>query len=133
VLEYPVPGPNYGSAWAFGEAPRMVLSTIDWHPRVTGYSGFFPPAFPAQALALNELPKADALQLADGFGVRYIVIRTAPVDTGVAAIDGQVTDAGVSHVSVEQARAMVDALRSLPGSRVAASNEVPGAIVITLS
>jgi hypothetical protein len=130
VLELPISSPAEGVAWAFAEAPRMVLSTIDWKPRVSGYSGFYPPLYQAQATALNTIPESGASQLADGFGVRFLVLRTAPIVTGDEKLDQLVIDHSVSHMTSERARAVVAAL---PPDRVVRVDNVSGAVVVELT
>lgn len=83
VLELPMGDPSE-SAWAYVEAPRMLLSAIDWHPRVNGYSGFSSPGYQDVVAIFNSLasdqPATDyAFRALRILKVRYIVLRTAAV------------------------------------------------------
>ncbi|MFP5318295.1 MAG: hypothetical protein ACLGI2_08370 [Acidimicrobiia bacterium] len=107
VLELPM-GDSWGPAWAYVEAPRMVLSSIDWRPRVNGYSGYEPPAYHYTIETLNTLDDggpatADALGRLEHLRVGYIVIRMAPPDQDWSAL-------GVSFLDEEGAQRVVDAL-----------------------
>ncbi len=77
VVELPVGSPSDGVAWAFIEAPREVLSTIDWDPRVNGYSGFAPKQYDDLAATLETFPSAESLRALHDRGVRYVVVRIA--------------------------------------------------------
>jgi hypothetical protein len=64
------------------EPPRMVLSAVDWHPRVNGYSGFFPNGYGDVAFQLNSLASggpasSDALAVLRRLHIRYVLVRTA--------------------------------------------------------
>ena len=70
----------------------MVLSAIDWHQRVNGYSGFFPNRYGDVAFQLNSFangPPAspDAVALLRSLRVRYIVMRTAPLTRQVPSLE----------------------------------------------
>jgi hypothetical protein len=129
VLQLPISGPGDGPVWAFTEAPRMVLSTIDWKPRVTGYSGFFPPQYPAQVASFAAFPSADSLDLLDGLGVKYVVLRTTAYRSGNAAIDASVSRAGTDAMTVDAAETLVAAI---PSARLGRVDRVAGALVVTL-
>jgi len=76
VVELPMMIPRENSyRWAVVEAPRMVYSTLDWHPRVNGYSGFVPPGYDEDAAILDTFPAPAALQSAKEHGVRYVVLH----------------------------------------------------------
>ena len=90
VVELPLPDPRLGAAWAYAEGPRMALATDDFYPRVNGYSGFYPPDYPALAATLETLPGADAQAALCALHVRYLVLRTAAVPTGSAGLDALV-------------------------------------------
>ncbi len=76
VLELPIGSAATGLPWVYGEAPRQLLALRDKDPRVNGYSGFQPPGFDQEAAVLDHFPAPDALALARGLGVRYVVLRT---------------------------------------------------------
>ena len=84
VLELPIQAPSVGVQWAFVEAPRMYHATIDWNPRVNGYSGSVPRGFDERAAIFNTWPAATAEQLAEDVGVRYVILHGG-VDPGGAA------------------------------------------------
>jgi hypothetical protein len=84
VLELPIRAPADGVAWAFVEAPRMYHATIDWNPRVNGYSGSAPRGFEEVVAVLNRWPDTDARDLAADLGVRYIVLHGG-IEQGTAA------------------------------------------------
>jgi hypothetical protein len=74
------------------EAPRMVLSAVDWHPRVNGYSGFFPDGYGDVASQLNSLVNGgpaspDAVAVLRRLRIRYIVVRTAPLTSQQPNLD----------------------------------------------
>jgi hypothetical protein len=105
VMELPIidPQEHEGPAWALGEAPRMVYSTIDWKPRFNGYSGEWPDGYLADLRQLNSFPAPDALALARRLRIRYVILHLS-------------TYAGVPHLTDEQADTMI---RDLPsGTRV---------------
>ena len=85
-----------GVAWAYVEAPRMTYSSLDWHNRINGYSGSFPPDYLANADLLNSFPSPDALATAARLKVRYFVLHT-----GRAQGFQQWTDARV-HAALAQ-------------------------------
>ena len=75
VVELPFTDPTFGHDWAFTEAPRMLNSTIDWNPRVNGYSAQAPPGFHDLADVLDTWPSAPAaVRLAD-LEVRYVIVH----------------------------------------------------------
>lgn len=125
VVELPMGADN---AWAFVEAPRMVLSTIDWNPRVGGYSGYPAPNYGRTVQLLNSLDDGgpaspDALDLLDEFGVRYIVVRLAPVDETWGMV-------GITYEDEGGAQTIV---RSLPPERVEGVTREGAALLIRLT
>lgn len=131
VVELPM-GDTRGPYWAYVEAPRLQLTTIDWKPRVNGYSGYSPPDYERSIDLFNGLAKGgpaspEALARLDELDVRYLVIRTKPVDPdmtgpGIAFEDEAAADRivaalpreRVERVSREGAAVLVQ-LRSAPG------------------
>jgi len=86
VLELPIIDPRVEpSVWAFQEAPRMVYSTLDWHPRVNGYSGFIPPTYFEDIEAYRRFPEPSALERLRFRGVRYVILHVG-VENGFPAL-----------------------------------------------
>ena len=67
--------PGEGFVWATVESPRMLFSTIDWHPRVNGYSGYVPPGYAEDIDVLNTFPSPIAVERMRQLGVRYAVLH----------------------------------------------------------
>lgn len=78
VLELPIRSAADGLAWPYTEAIRMYHSTIDFNPRINGYSGGAPAGFDALADRLDTWPSADAETVATELGIRYVVIHGGP-------------------------------------------------------
>jgi hypothetical protein len=71
-----LPMADHGSppgAWAGTEARRMLFSTLDWKPRVNGYSGLNPKGYARDAAMLNTFPSDAALARLRVLRVRYVV------------------------------------------------------------
>jgi hypothetical protein len=70
---------------AFVEAPRMVYSSIDWHPRLNGYSGFFPTTYASDAAVLSGFPDPASLALLKERRIRYVILHVG-YESGFAVI-----------------------------------------------
>lgn len=77
VVELPVVDitKQSGTDYAYVEAPRMLYSSIDWHPRFNGYSGGLPDDYVTRTQTLNTFPSAAALRLMRQLGIRYAVLH----------------------------------------------------------
>ncbi len=80
VAELPMASFLDASSWSDIEAPRQVYLTLDWHPRVNGYSGFVTPDYPETQAFLNRFPAPCAIYQARKIGVRWIVVHTGVID-----------------------------------------------------
>jgi len=76
VLELPI-ATGVGVQAARMEAKRFMLSTIDWRPRVNGYSGGYPDGYFERAAELARFPTPRALRWICELEVRYVVLRVA--------------------------------------------------------
>lgn len=126
VVELPM-GDTRGPFWAYVEAPRLQLSTIDWKPRVNGYSGYSPLDYERSIDLFNGLAKggpasSDALALIDELDLRYIVIRTAPLDP----------DLDEPGLAYEDEAAAARIVASLPADRVANVSRAGAAVLVEL-
>ncbi|MGH9281173.1 MAG: hypothetical protein ACRD12_24190 [Acidimicrobiales bacterium] len=124
VVELPM---GADAVWGFVESPRMVLSTIDWKPRVGGYSGYPAPNYGQTVFWMNSLDdggpaRPEALDLLDRFRVRYIVIRLAPVDETWDLAGATYEDEGGAQTI----------LRALPPERVEGVTREGAAMLIRL-
>jgi hypothetical protein len=61
--------------WAYVEAPRMVYSTIDFLPRVNGYSAKAPETYKPDLDTFNGFPSPQSLHRAYELRVRYVVLH----------------------------------------------------------
>jgi hypothetical protein len=75
VVELSVGDPNWGQSYSTIEAPRMVRSTIDLHPRVNGYSGLEPPGYTTYMPVINTFPSPQAWSLLRERHVRYVIMH----------------------------------------------------------
>jgi hypothetical protein len=76
VLELPMLDPaGADGAWAYVESPRLLYSTLDWHPRVNGYSGYTPPTYGEEVAAYAQFPSRVALDRLRADRVRYVVVH----------------------------------------------------------
>lgn len=74
VVELPVYLPE-PYTWAYGEAPRMLWSTIDFHPRVNGYGGYVPDKWYQSLVALQTIPAPGGIAQLRDLKVRYIILH----------------------------------------------------------
>ena len=76
VVELPMHDPRVNpAAWAYVEAPRLVYSTLDFKPRLNGYSGGLPPAYLEDIDAVTTFPQPAALDRLRLRQVRFVVIH----------------------------------------------------------
>jgi hypothetical protein len=104
----------------------MAVAVDADHPLVNGYSGFWPPEYPALADTLETLPSAEAQDAICALHVRYVVLRTEAVKTS-DWIDVRVAEAGTGALDAE--RADLIALGLVHQVQV---NQVKGATIVEL-
>jgi hypothetical protein len=105
VLELPIADPSTDTnRWSYTEPPRMVWATIDWHPRLNGYSGYLSPTYVDDVEVLATLPAPPAIARLRRRDIRYLILHT-----GIQAGFPMYTDA--------QAQAVISGLPA--GSSVA--------------
>jgi hypothetical protein len=75
----------------------MLYSSIDWHPRLNGYSGYFPPTYVSDADVLSGFPNAASLELLRERQIRYVILHVG-------------YENGFPVLSPAQAAAMISAL-----------------------
>lgn len=125
VLELPMADARFPLVH-FIEPPRMVWSSIDWQPRVNGASAFTPPGYQKTVELLNGIgagttPQDVAIARLQELGVRYVVVRTAPI---APTIDLP----GVTHYDATQFQRVLGTL----GPRVERARQVGAAVLIEL-
>ena len=103
VLELPIRTQNDGAVWPFVEAMRMYHATIDFNPRINGYSGSAPRGFDALGDILNGYPSKEAGESIDGLGVRYVILHTG-------------TEQGIQAYTVAEAEAIAAVAADLGGT-----------------
>ena len=118
-----------GPVYPYTENPRMVLATADWMPRLNGYSGFVPPDYPALVELANRFPDPASIAELQRRGVRYVVLHTTPLDTGLADTTDLVNASGYASIDPARAAAMVS---SLPPGTARNVTTTDGAILIEL-
>lgn len=72
-------------AVAYVEAPRMVYSTIDWHPRLNGYSGYFPATYVSDAEVLSGFPDQASLARLRERRIRYVIVHVG-YESGIPVV-----------------------------------------------
>lgn len=79
VIELPMPNPGSGE-YPYVEAPRQLYATLDFHPRVNGYSGYSPPGYDADTRLFVYFPAPDTITRLGRLGVRWVVVHGGPQD-----------------------------------------------------
>ena len=90
VVELPIANPMIGAEWARLEAPRMLYSTLDFHPRINGYSGSFPKGYLERRATFNQFPAPTAVREARDLGVRYVVLHVGVYGGYLQYTDAQI-------------------------------------------
>lgn len=126
VLELPM-GDARDVLWAFVEPPRLRFATIDFNPRVNGYSGYYPRGYLTTIDVFNSLAEEgpaspEVVSGLEQFGVRYLVLRTEPVTPDL-------DHPGVTHYSPVVAAEVV---ASLPDELVASAERIGAAVLVEL-
>jgi hypothetical protein len=76
VAELPIFNPGQSvNDWAYGEPARMVWATIDYHPRVNGYSGYVSPTYDSDAAIIRTIPAPAAFAKLRSMDVRYLILH----------------------------------------------------------
>ena len=73
VVELPMFGPSPG--WSYTEPSRMVYSTIDFHPRLNGYSGYLPATYGDDVAVMAGFPSPPAFARLRLRRVRYLILH----------------------------------------------------------
>ena len=66
-----------GADWAYTESPRMLHATIDWKPRLNGYSGYWPATYLDDIVVSRTFPSRASLERLRERRVRFVVLHTA--------------------------------------------------------
>ncbi len=110
AVELPMVDPAAdGAQYPYVEAPRQLYSSLDWHPRVNGYSGYVRPGYSQDVTVLNTFPSPAALRRLRELRVRYVVLhggeQTSLAELGTAQLQAVVaalpSSAAVSREGVD--------------------------------
>jgi hypothetical protein len=129
TVEVPMAPPSTGAVFPYTENPRMMLATIDWNPRLNGYSGFVPTDYQALTESTNRLPDPASLAELQRRDVRYVVLHTAPLDTGLRETSTLVNGSGYAYMAPAAAEAIV---AGLPPDAVRQVLRTDGAVIVEL-
>lgn len=130
VLELPIPGHDQGIVQAFLESTRMVLSTDDDLRSINGYSGHTPKNYDAESPVLNTFPSQESLDLLEHLGVDYVVLHTAPIDTGLPGVSDAVNGSGFAFLEPADAEHRVAAM---PSDAIAHRIDADDGIILELA
>jgi hypothetical protein len=107
VVELPMPPRSTGVNYAFIEATRQLVGVEHNHQRLNGYSGYTPKGYDAAVSSLNTFPSEDAYSTLKAQDVKYIILHTSPIDTGLDEVSNTANASGYAYISAEQAKAAI--------------------------
>jgi hypothetical protein len=116
-------------ATAYLEATRMVLGTDDDIQTVNGYSGLAPLSYETTIALANQFPLPAAIDELDRLDVRYVVLHTAPVDTGLVGVNSLVNSTGYAFFDADQ---VGEILASLPEGLIVRKLTADDGIILEL-
>jgi hypothetical protein len=129
VAIIPLPPPPSGGLYAYVEATRMVLGSDDDMRTVNGYSGYAPAAYEQHVESINGFPSPTALDTLRALDVRYVVLPTAPIDTGADSISRTVNDSGFAFIEADEAERRID---QIPDAWLGARYDAVDGIIVEL-
>lgn len=130
VVELPMAPRGTGTTYAFLEATRLVLASGDNQRSVNGYSGFSPKGYDDVVTTLNTFPSEDSRRVLAELGVDYVLIHTAPVDTGLDPVTERVNESGFAYVSNSQLDQIV---RQVPQDAVRSRIQTSDGVILVLA
>jgi hypothetical protein len=126
----PVTPRALGATYAFTESTRMVLGADDSIRTVNGYSGYAPAGYEERGDVINEFPSEQSLDTMRALDVRYVVLPTAPVDTGMQSVSDVVNSSGYAYLERSDVeRRIID----LPPGVLVARYDATDGIVIEIA
>ncbi len=130
VALLPMAPPEVWPESVFLESTRMVLGVDDDLQSLNGYSGRQPEGYAGWIPVINEFPSPAALDLLADLDVRYVVLYTAPIDTGADRYTALVNDSGLAYFEPGE---LDRRLAALPAAVVAGRIDRPDGIIIELA
>lgn len=109
AVELPM-GPRSLGSSAYTEATRMMLGANDGIQLVNGYSGLAPVDYAATVDTLNQFPSAASIDELRRLDVRYVVIHTAPLETGLDIVTLFVNQSGYTYAEPDEVMAILETL-----------------------
>lgn len=92
----------------FLETSRMVLGVDDDIQIVNGYSGFEPIDYEESVQKINDFPSSESLAELNRLGVRYIVLHSGPVDTGMDDLSALLNDSGTAFFTTDEVERRIE-------------------------
>jgi hypothetical protein len=130
VAELPIVPPSEPLIHAFSEPTRLLLGSGDRHRSINGYSGATPLTYGATVERLNEFPSVVSIEALRAADVRYVVLHTAPIDTGDPGLNQTLNATPWLYYSADQIAEILD---GVPPGLVAAMYNAADGIVLELS
>ena len=96
AVELPIP-PINDPGRPYLESTRMVLGSDDDLRIVNGHSGHWPIDYERSVEKLNTFPSQSALDELHRIGVRYVVLHSTPVETGMDIVSYVVNGSGYAY------------------------------------
>jgi hypothetical protein len=107
IVELPMPPRSTGVVHAFIESTRQVLGSNDGQRTMNGYSGYAPADYEKSTVAAAEFPSASSVAVFKAHGVKYVVLHTGSLDTGLDDVSDAMNASGYAFVSTERADAIL--------------------------
>jgi hypothetical protein len=128
-VELPMAPIGLNDLYIYTEATRMVLGTDDRLRTLNGYSGYAPTGYGETIALVNQFPDTTALDELRRLDVRYVVLHTAPIDTGLDRLNAELNATGFASYEPEALDAII---ASLPPGLVARRFDGHDGILIEL-
>jgi Dolichyl-phosphate-mannose-protein mannosyltransferase len=129
IVELPMPPPATGVVHAFIESSRQLVGANDGQRTLNGYSGYVPVDYGLITAAAADFPSVSSIEVFRAHAVKYVVLHTEPLDTGLDHVSEAMNASGFAFVSSEKVETII---AQLPSDQVAATIKTTDSYIFVL-
>lgn len=128
AVELPIP-PIDEPSRPYLESTRMLLGSEDALQIVNGHSGHWPVGYAETVAALNEFPDERAIDELRRIGVKYVILHSAPVETGMHSVTSGVNNSGYAYFEPDELDRI---LAAIPEQLLSSTTVADDGVILTL-